>query len=143
MKQVWQRISVREQRLLQALGAFLLIVVAFSLIWQPTRQRLETVERQHRHQLALVAQLQHAQPRSNAPADSGQPLSLRISDNATAAGLDIHQMETDVDTVRLTLSGNANAVMQWLDGVEREGVALQSLTLEKRDALLEARVVFR
>lgn len=52
-------------------------------------------------------------------------------------------METDVDTVRLTLSGNANAVMQWLDGVEREGVALQSLTLEKRDALLEARVVFR
>lgn len=143
MKQVWQRISVREQRLLQALGAFLLIVVAFSLIWQPTRQRLETVERQHRHQLALVAQLQHAQPRSNAPADSGQPLSLRISDNATAAGLDIHQMETDVDTVRLTLSGNANAVMQWLDGVEREGVAMQSLTLEKRDALLEARVVFR
>ena len=143
MKQAWQRISVREQRLLQALGAFLLIVVGFSLIWQPTRQRLETVERQHRHQLALVAQLQHAQPRSNAPADSGQPLSLRISDNATAAGLDIHQMETDVDTVRLTLSGNANAVMQWLDGVEREGVALQSLTLEKRDVLLEARVVFR
>lgn len=73
MKQVWQRISVREQRLLQALGAFLLIVVAFSLIWQPTRQRLETVERQHRHQLALVAQLQHAQPRSNAPADSVSP----------------------------------------------------------------------
>ncbi|MBH1967668.1 MAG: type II secretion system protein M [Pseudomonadales bacterium] len=143
MKQVWQRISVREQRLLQALGAFLLIVVAFSLIWQPTRQRLETVERQHRHQLALVAQLQHAQPRSNAPADSSQPLSLRISDSATAAGLDIHQMETDVDSVRLTLSGNANAVMQWLDGVEREGVAMQSLTLEKRDALLEARVVFR
>jgi len=143
MKQAWQRISVREQRLLQALGAFLLIVVAFSLVWQPTRQRLETVERQHQHQLALVAQLQRAQPRSNAPADSGQPLSLRISDSASAAGLDIHQMETDIDSVRLTLSGNANAVMQWLDGVEREGVALQSLTLEKRGAVLEARVVFR
>lgn len=143
MKQAWQRISVREQWLLQALGAFLLLVVGFSLIWQPTRQRLETVERQYQHQLALVAQLQHAQPRSNAPADSSQPLSLRISDSATAAGLDIHQMETDIDSVRLTLSGNANAVMQWLDGVEREGVALQSMTLEKRDALLEARVVFR
>jgi general secretion pathway protein M len=143
MKQAWQRISVREQRLLQALGAFLLIVAAFSLIWQPTRQRLETVERQHQQQLALVAQLQLAQPRSNAPADSGQPLSLRISDSATAAGIDIHQMETDSDSVRLTLSGNAQTVMQWLDGVEREGVGLQSLTLEKRDAVLEARVVFR
>jgi general secretion pathway protein M len=143
MKQAWQRISVREQRLLQALGAFLLFVVAFSLVWQPTRQRLETIERQHQHQLALVAQLQRAQSRSGAPADSSQPLSLRISDSATAAGLDIHQMETDIDSVRLTLSGNANAVMQWLDGVEREGVVLQSLTLEKRDTLLEARVVFR
>jgi general secretion pathway protein M len=143
MKQAWQRISVREQRLLQALGAFLLIVVAFSLVWQPTRQRLETIERQHQHQLALVAQLQHAQPRSDLPDNSSQPLSLRISDSATAAGLDIHQMETDIDSVRLTLSGNANAVMQWLDGVEREGVVLQSLTLEKRDTLLEARVVFR
>jgi len=143
MKQAWQRISVREQRLLQALGAFLLLVVAISLVWQPTRQRLETVERQHQHQLALVAQLQHAQPRSDLPDNSSQPLSLRISDSAAAAGLDIHQMETDIESVRLTLSGNANAVMQWLDGVEREGVALQSLTLEKRDALLEARVVFR
>jgi len=143
MKQAWQRISVREQRLLQALGVFLLLVVGFSLIWQPAHQRLETVERQYQHQMGLVAQLQRAQPRSDLPDDSSQPLSLRISDSATAAGLDIHQMETDIESVRLTLSGNANAVMQWLDGVEREGVALQSLTLEKRDALLEARVVFR
>lgn len=143
MKQAWQRISVREQRLLLALGAFLLLVVGFSLIWQPTRQRLETVERQYQQQLGLVAQLQRAQPRGDVPVDSSQPLSLRISDSATAAGLDIHQMETGTDALRLTLSGDAKGLMQWLDGVERDGVALQSLTLEKRDAVLEARVVFR
>jgi general secretion pathway protein M len=33
--------------------------------------------------------------------------------------------------------------MQWLDGIERDGVALQSLTLEKRDDALEARLVLR
>ncbi|MCP1515989.1 general secretion pathway protein M [Pseudomonas migulae] len=143
MKAAWQRLSLREQRLLLAMGAFLLAVVAFSLIWQPTRQRLETMERQHQQQLAVSAQLQRAQPRSTRPVVSHQSLSLRVSESATAAGLEIHQMDTDNDVLRLTLSGDAQALLQWLDRTERDGVALQSLTLEKRDAVLEARVVLR
>ena len=143
MKAAWQRISRREQRLLQALGIFLLVVVVFSLIWQPTRQRLETIERQLQQQRALAAQLQQAQPQGNAPAITQQPLSLHISESATAAGLELHQMEADNEVLRLTLSGAAKALLQWLDRVERDGVAVQSLTLEKRDAVLEARAVLR
>ncbi|MNL84963.1 hypothetical protein D3C87_2131060 [compost metagenome] len=52
-------------------------------------------------------------------------------------------MDSDDDVLRLTLSGNAQALMQWLDNLERDGVALQSLTLEARDTELEARAVFR
>lgn len=143
MKAAWQRLSLREQRLLLAMGAFLLAVVAFSLIWQPTRQRLETMERQHQQQLAVSAQLQRAQPRSPPPVVSHQSLSLRVSESATEVGFEIHQMDTDNDVLRLTLSGDAQALLQWLDRTERDGVALQSLTLEKRDAVLEARVVLR
>ena len=143
MKQAWRRIYAREQRLLQVLGAFLLAVVAFSLIWQPTRQRLETVERQYQQQAGLAAQLQRALPRSNVPVDPEKPLSLRISESAAAAGLEIRQMDSDSDLVRVTLNGNAQPLMQWLDGMERNGVALQSLALEKRDDALEARVVLR
>ncbi|MDR6608075.1 type II secretion system protein GspM [Pseudomonas synxantha] len=143
MKQVWRRISVREQRLLQVLGAFLLAVVAFSLIWQPTRQRLEDVERQYQLQAGLAAQLQRAQPRRHVTVDTDQPLSLRISESAATAGLEIRQMETDSDLMRLTLNGDSQTLLQWLDGMERSGVALQSLTLEKRDDALEARLVLR
>lgn len=143
MKAAWQRLSLREQRLLLAMGAFLLAVVAFSLIWQPTRQRLETMERQHQQQLAVSAQLQLAQPRSIPPVVTHQSLSLRVSESATAAELEIHQMDTDNDVLRLTLSGDAQALLQWLDRTERDGVAMQSLTLEKRDTVLEARVVLR
>lgn len=143
MKAAWLRLSLREQRLLLAMGAFLLAVVAFSLIWQPTRQRLETMERQHQQQLAVSAQLQRAQPRSTPPVVTHQSLSLRVSESATEAGLEIHQMDTDNDVLRLTLSGDAKALLQWLDRTERDGVVLQSLTLEKRDAVLEARVVLR
>ncbi|MNQ24666.1 putative general secretion pathway protein YghD [compost metagenome] len=143
MKQAWRRISVREQRLLQVSGAFLLAVVAFSLIWQPTRQRLETVERQYQQQTGLAAQLQRALPRSHVPVDTEKPLSLRISESAAAAGLEIRQMESESDLLRVTLNGNAQPLMQWIDGMERDGVALQTLTLEKRDDALEARVVLK
>jgi len=143
MRQAWRRISTREQRLLQVSGAFLLAVVAFSLIWQPTRQRLETVEREYQQQTGLAAQLQRALPRSHVSVDSDKPLSLRISESAAAAGLEIRQMESDSYLLRVTLNGNAQPLMQWLDGIERSGVALQSLSLEKRDEALEARMVLR
>ncbi|MCU1759042.1 type II secretion system protein M [Pseudomonas sp. 14P_8.1_Bac3] len=143
MKAAWQRLSVREQRLLLVMGAFLLIVAAFSLVWQPTRQGLEGSERRYQQQVILAAQLQHAQPRSPVPVDSDQPMSLRLSESATAAGLELHRMDADNDLLRLTLSGDAKTLLQWLDRTERDGATLQSLTLEKRDSVLEARVVLR
>ncbi|QVW23763.1 type II secretion system protein M [Pseudomonas hormoni] len=143
MKIFWQRLSFREQRLLLGVGVFLLVVAVFSLIWQPTRQRLETVERRHQQQLALAAQLQRAQPRSTVAVVADQPLSLRISESVAAVGLELHQMDADNDLLRLSLSGDAKTLLQWLDRAEREGVVVQSLTLEKRDAVLEARVVLR
>ncbi|CAI8911288.1 general secretion pathway protein M [Pseudomonas sp. IT-P12] len=143
MNAAWQRLSIRERRLLLAMGAVVLGVAAFSLIAQPVRQRLSVVERQYQQQVTLADQLQHAQPQHAVARVSDQPLSLHISDSATAAGLELQQMDTDSDLLRLTVSGDVTQLLQWLDHAERNGAALQSLTLEKRDTLLEARVVFK
>jgi len=137
---VWQRLSLREQRLLLIVGVFLVVVVAFSLIWQPGRQRLEAVERQYQQQLALAAQLQRARP---IVVVTDQPLSLRVSESVAAVGLELDQMEADNDLLRLTLRGDAKRVLEWLDGVEREGALVQSMVLEKRGVGLEVRVVLR
>ncbi|HWT68708.1 MAG TPA: type II secretion system protein GspM [Pseudomonas sp.] len=139
----WQRLSLREQRMVLILGLFVLSVAAFGLIWQPTQQRLASAERQHRQQLALATQLRQAQPRSHAPRPVDQPLSLRISESVAGTGLELHQMDTDSDLLRLTLSGEARALLSWLDSLERDGVALQSLTLEKRETVLHAQVALR
>lgn len=141
--QRWQRLSVREQGALLVLGVFFLSVLAFSLIWQPVQQRLAIAQRQYQQQLALAAQLQQARPHSSTAESTDQPLSLRISESAATAGLELHQMDSDNDLLRLTLSGDTKALLTWLDRIERDGVALQSLTLQKRDAMLEARVVLR
>ena len=52
-------------------------------------------------------------------------------------------MDSDNDLLRLTVRGDAMTLLPWLDRIERDGIALQSLTLEKRDAVLEARMVLR
>lgn len=141
--QRWQHLSIREQGLLFLLGVFFLGVAAFSLIWQPVQQRLAIAERHYHQQLVVAAQLQQARPRSPVPESTDQPLSLRISESAATVGLELHQMDTDNDLLRLTLSGDARELLSWLDQIERDGVALQSLTLEKREALLQARAVLK
>ncbi|BBH30945.1 MULTISPECIES: type II secretion system protein GspM [Pseudomonas] len=140
--QAWGRVSRREQQLLLGLAGLLLVVVAYTSIWQPTRQRLEVAERQYRQQAELHARIQRADP----PRDlttATRPLSVRVNDSASAAGLDIAEMEVDGDSLRLVVSGDANSLLHWLDQREQEGAALQSLTLEARDRVLEARVVLR
>ena len=82
--QRWRRLSLRERGLLLMSGAFVFGVAAFSLVWQPTQQRLATAERQYHQQLALAAQLQLARPRS-AREPVAQPLSLYVSESATEA----------------------------------------------------------
>ncbi|BBP56936.1 type II secretion system protein GspM [Pseudomonas sp. St316] len=138
--QAWGRVSRREQQLLLGLVGLLLVVVAYTLIWQPTRQRLEVAERQYRQQVELHARIQRAEPTRDLTAAT-RPLSVRVNDSATAAGLDIAEMEVDGDSLRLVVSGDANSLLHWLDQQEREGAVLQSLTLEAENGLLGARVV--
>lgn len=143
MVQRWQGFSPRERWLLAGLGVFLLSVAAFSLIWQPTQARLARAELEYQRQLEVAAQLQQARPRQSVPTTADQPLALRISESASVAGLELQQLASDAIVLRLTISGDAVTLLAWLDQLERDGVVLQSLTLDTRDATLEARVELR
>ena len=140
--QAWGRLSRREQQLLLGLVGLLLVVVVYTSIWQPVRQRLDVAERQYRQQAELHARIQRAEPARDLTTAT-RPLSVRVNDSAAATGLEIAEMEVDGDSLRLAVSGDANQLLQWLDQQEREGATLQSLTLEARNSVLEARVVLR
>lgn len=142
LRQVWESMSCREQRLLLGLAGLTLVVVGYTSIWQPTRQRLEIAERQYRQQAQLTARIQRAEPDRDTSA-ALRPLPVRVNDSATAAGLDIAEMEIEGDSLRLTVTGDANPLLNWLDRHERDGAAVRSLALEARDGVLEARVVLR
>ncbi|MFL6969507.1 MULTISPECIES: type II secretion system protein GspM [Pseudomonas] len=142
LQQAWGTLSRREQWLLLGLAGLLSVALAYIAIWQPTRQRLEVAERQHRQQAELSALIQHAEPNRDTIA-AARPLSVRINESATAAGLDMAQMDVDGDSLRLVVSGDAHALLRWLDQQEREGAGLRSLTLEVENGRLHAQVVFR
>ncbi|WHS60812.1 type II secretion system protein GspM [Pseudomonas sp. G2-4] len=140
LKRAWEKKSGREQGLLLGLAGLLLVVVGYLSIWQPTRQRLEIAERQYRQQAELSARIQRAEPGRDTSVAT-RPLAVRVNDSAAAAGLDITEMEVDGDSLRLAVSGDADPLLHWLDQHERDGATLQSLTLEARNGVLEARMV--
>ncbi|WP_191489884.1 type II secretion system protein GspM [Pseudomonas sp. FEN] len=140
--QRWQGLGQRDRRMLVGLGVFLLMVTLFSGLWQPAQQRLERGERLYQQRLLLAAEVQRAQPASHRPSPS-RSLSTRLSETVAAAGLELQQLDQDGQSLRVTISGNAVALLQWLDQTEQSGAVLQSLSLEKRDLLLVAQVVWR
>ncbi len=142
LTQGWQSLGPRDRRMLGGLGIFLLLVTLFSGLWQPAQQRLERGERLYQQRLLLAAQVQRAEPVRQRSSPS-RSLSTRLSETVAAAGLELQQLDQDGQSLRVTLSGNALALLQWLDKAEQEGAVLQSLSLEKRDKLLVAQVVWR
>ncbi|AKJ97613.1 MULTISPECIES: type II secretion system protein GspM [Pseudomonas] len=138
LKQAWAGVSRREQGLLLGTAGLVLVTVGYTSIGRPMAQRLEVAERQYRQQAELSVRIQRAAPARDT---ADRPLSVRVNDSATAAGLDIAEMEVDGDALRLMVTGDANPLLHWLDRHERDGAVLHALTLEVRGKVLEARVV--
>ncbi len=142
LTQRWQGLGLRDRRMLIGLVFFLLVVTLFSGVWQPAQQRLELGERLYQQRLVLAAEVQRAQPVRQRSSPS-RSLSTRLSETVVAAGLELQQLDQDGQSLRVTLGGNALALLQWLDQTEQAGAVLQSLSLEKRDKGLVAQVAWR
>lgn len=136
----WQRLARRERKLLLGLGLFLL-VLGFGSLWQSAQQRLDRAQRLYQQRWALAVEVHNARPAA-VRAALPQPLSTHLEESARTAGLELQQLDQDGQSLRLTISGEAQALLGWLDRIEQDGAQLQSLGLEKRDQQLEARVVW-
>lgn len=141
LKLAWGKISRREQKSLLALAGLLGAVLAYTLVWQPTRQRLDVAERLYRQHAELSARIRQARPVEATAAD--RPLSVRVNESAAQAGLGITEMAIDGETVRLVVNGEPGRLLDWLDQREREGAVLQSLTLQAGEGVLQAQLVLR
>lgn len=135
----WKMLTPRDRFLLKGMAICVLGGLLFQTLWEPSRQRLVSAERHYHRQQLLAQQVQHAQPQHAAQA-AIKPSASKINDSAEAVGLRVDQIEVDSERLRLTLSGEATALLSWLAELERDAGALQMLTLDKRGNQLEARL---
>lgn len=138
----WQRLTASDRHALITLSVVMVAALAFVGIWQPAKERLINAERAYQQRLVLANEISRAQP-AGTKIDNTQPLSVRLSDRATADGLDLQQLEIQEDTLRLTLNGNAPALLDWIHRAELDGAQVQSLTLDKQQQQLHAELVIR
>lgn len=136
--QAWQALAPRDRALLKGLGVFLLAVVFFQALWQPARHRMASAEAHYQQQRLVAEQVQSAR-QQGAPVPR-RPSVATLNTRAEAAGLEVEQVEVEGERLRLTLHGQASALLQWLAQLEREAGAFNGLTLEKRGTRLEARI---
>lgn len=142
IREAWVRLSRRDRYWLMGLGGFLLVTLLFNGLWQPAQQRLEKAERLYRQQSVLAGEIQRAQPLRGGAVNT-QPLSARLGESAAAAGLELQQLEVEGTLLRLTVTGNAPALLGWLDLIEQQGARFERLSLDKNEEGLEARVLIK
>ncbi|VVN60531.1 hypothetical protein PS685_03456 [Pseudomonas fluorescens] len=139
VRERWLHLPPRDRQLCGVLAVFLLIVFSVYGLWLPAQQRLDAALALYLKQLALEGEVRQARPGSIARG-AEQPLVSRLSDSAADSGLSVEQFEIDGGVVRISLNGDAVAVLGWLNRIELEGAGFESLSLEKRGTSLQARL---
>lgn len=139
LRERWSQLPSRDRQLCRVLAVFLLVVFSIYGLWLPAQQRLDAARGLYFKQMALAAEIQQARPGSVTRV-SDQPLASRLSESAISSGLTVEQFELDAGVVRITLNGDAAALLGWLNRIELEGSGFESLSLEKRDSSLQARL---
>lgn len=126
-----------ERRALWGLAAFVLGTLMVVGVWQPARQNLAQATLRVEQQLELANRLAQAQPVRQTGAQ--QPLAPFISESARRANLELQQLDIAGPMLNVAVTGDALAVLAWLQGLEAAGAHLHSLALQPKGALLQAR----
>ncbi|QXH51202.1 type II secretion system protein M [Pseudomonas fakonensis] len=135
----WQGLGAPRRVCLQLSGWLLLAVLTWLWLWQPGQQRMRLAEQALSRELALGRQLLQV---TGVPSlGAGQVLTpARLSEGATAAGLQIIDLHTREGRIEASLQGAPDALLQWLHGLEQGGARFTSLQLQARDRQLHVRL---
>lgn len=143
LRQRWEQLPPRERRALLLLVLFLTPVLAWSLLLRPESAALQQAREQYQQAQILrfdIARLPASAPRASLAADALPGLLAR---SGAEAQLNIERMDSEAGgAIQLTLEGGLDALLGWLQSVERAGARVTRLGLEvDTDALVHARLL--
>lgn len=148
----WQRLQPRERMSLTLLGAFLLVVLLYLLLWQPAQQRARDAQAYFQQERALHAYLEQntelarQMSRSNPVSLAPEQLQGLVTQTAQQSGLTIESFDFGNDgSLQVTLPGAAyGTLLRWFDELQAAGAALAEVSLSQAgEGIVDARVSFR
>lgn len=148
----WQTLARREQLALGSLGAFLLVVLLYLMLWQPTQTRLIAARHAFEAQRELNAYLHRQAPAArnllSTPSQVIDPVRLQGMVTATAAtqGLTIERLDNAGDgALQLNLQpAPFSQLLNWFTVLQEQGVQIVEAGLDRaEDNKVAARLSLR
>ncbi len=148
MKQWWQQLNLREQRLVLALGSAVMVLLLYTLLWQPLNSNLANTKNKLASRQALltwvdenVSRYQAIKPNAAGKKNSGS-LSSIINRTANQYQLTITRMQPQGDSLQVWLdTAPFTELLFWLEHLaNKEGLQVQAIDLAGSDKSGEVRV---
>ncbi|NQY34728.1 MAG: type II secretion system protein M [Alteromonadaceae bacterium] len=140
MMERWQQLTLREQRIVIALGVVLGIYVLYSFIWQPVQSNLlktqQTLSRQQ-ELLTWVSQntARYQQAKKTGKVSSRGSLSSIVNRSARNKGITVTRMQPQAEDIQVWIDEIPfNTLLQWLDQLSsNEGINIKAIDLNTTD----------
>ena len=148
MKAWWQQLNTREQQLVGAMAALVMIFILYSAIWQPLNDNLTNANKKLARQQTLLAWVSdntaHYQQakRSSTVKSSQGSLSGIVNKSANSYKLTITRMQPQGDTLQVWIdSVSFTQLLFWLEHLaNNEGLQVEGIDLTHADRVGEVRV---
>lgn len=141
MKAWFQQLNTREQRLVLAMAAAIMVFLIYSLIWQPLNNNLAKTEQKIARQQELLswvqentARYQQAKKFSGAKR-GGASLSSIVNSTARKADIAITRMQPQGDDIQVWIDEvSFKHLLQWLEGLSnRNGLTVKAIDLDRAE----------
>jgi len=137
MKEWWQQLNLREQRLVTVMGGVFLVFVFYSFIWQPLNENLLKANKKLQRQQVLltwvsenIAHYQNIKGKSK-PSKSGGSLSSIINRTASQYDLVITRLQPQGNDMQVWIdSAPFTQLLFWLEYIgNKKGLRVKAIDL--------------
>ena len=141
MKAWFEQLAPREQRLVMAMSALIIVFFIYSLVWLPLNTNLEKAEQKLARQQALLswvqentAQYQQA-AKGSAKRSSGGSISGVVNASARQAGITIARIQPQGDDIQVWIDEVAfSTMLTWLDTLSNSrGIQVKNIDMIASD----------
>ncbi|TRW50307.1 type II secretion system protein M [Aliidiomarina halalkaliphila] len=135
LQQRWQRLQVREQRMLQVLAAFLAIFILWFFIWMPLQTRVAVAEQRLQSQQTMFQRVATGAAQIEAARATDQRQQTSLSANQLSGFINTQASELDIEISRV--QPQQDSLILTFNEVEFDALVILIARLVERGVIIE------